>query len=66
MLGDHTELLLQALHLRLQALAVGCCLLLQLLVLPGHFWEPGKGEGDKRGDYRGDKQAAPMLGSQQL
>jgi len=53
MLGGHTKLLLQALHLHLQVLAVGCCLLLQVLVLPGHFWEPGKGEGYKReGDYR--------------
>ena len=63
--GAHTELLLQALHLHLQALAVGCCLLLQLLVLPGHFWEPGKGEGDKHGDYRRDKHPVPVLGSQQ-
>lgn len=47
-----TELLPQALHLRLQALAVGCRLPLQLLVLPAHFWEPGRGERDDRRNGR--------------
>lgn len=54
-----TELLPQALHLRLQALAVGCCLPLQLLVLPAHFWEPGRGERDDRRDGR----ELPKLGT---
>lgn len=65
MSGSHTELLLRALHLCLQVLAVGCCLLLQLLVLLGCLWEPGKGEGDKCGHYRRDKQVVLVLGSQQ-
>lgn len=45
MLGSPTKLFLQALHLDLQALAVGCCLLLQLLVLLGPFGSQGREKG---------------------